>query len=210
MAKEMDAKKTTNTYKRGQTIFYEGNSPFGIYCVFSGKIKLFKSSSNGKQVILKILKAGDVMGYRSLFSSEPYAACAEVLDDAQVCFIPKDIFFKAITSDQATGWNVMKMLSRELGMAETKVTDMVTKSARMRMAELLLMLKEAYGKKDKKGILIDLRLKREELAEMTGITQETAIRLVNELKADGILHLEDHQIWVVSPEKLQELCELPY
>ncbi len=210
LAKEMDSKKTTNLYHRGQTIFYEGNSPFGIYCIFSGKIKLFKNSPNGKQVILKILKVGDVMGYRSLFSSEPYAATAEVLEDAQVCFIPKEIFFKIITSDQATGWNVIKMISQELGTAETKVTDMVTKSARMRMAELLLMLKAAYGKKEKKGILIDVRLKREELAEMTGITQETAIRLVNEFKADGILHLEDHQIWVTAPEKLQQLTELPY
>ena len=210
LAKEMDAKKTTQPYKRGQVIFYEGNSPFGMYCIFSGKVKLFKTSPNGKQVILKVLKAGDIFGYRSLFSSEPYAATAEVIEDGQVCFIEKDAFFKVISNDQATGWNVIKMLSQELGRAERKLTDVATKSARVRMAELVLMLSRAYGKKDKKGTLLDIRLKREEIAEMIGTTQETAIRLINEFKEDGILRLEDHQIWVLDSKKLEGLTELPY
>lgn len=210
LAKEMDAKKTTNSYKRGQVIFYEGNSPFGIYCIFSGKIKLFKSSPNGKQVILKILGAGDVLGYRSLFSSEPYHATAEVLEDVNACFIEKSAFLNVVSKDPATGWSIIKLLSKELGQAETKAADAVTKSARVRMAELLLMLQQSYGKKDKKGTLLDIRLKREELAEMIGTTTETAIRLVNEFKEDGILVLEDHRIWIVNPQKLQELTELPY
>jgi CRP-like cAMP-binding protein len=210
LAKELDHAKTSNIYKRGQSIFYEGNSPFGIYCIFSGKIKLFKTSPNGKQIILKVLKQGDVLGYRSLFSEEPYAASAEVIEDAQVCFISKDLFFKIVSQSPATGWNTIKLLSKELGLAETKVTDVATKSARVRMSELLLMLKGTYGKKSKRGILLDIRLKREEIAEMIGTTQETAIRLVNELKEDGILRLEDHQIWIVDEAKLQELTELPY
>ncbi len=206
----MDGKKTTHNYKRGQTIFYEGNAPFGIYCIFSGKVKLFSTSANGKQMILKVLKAGDVLGYRSLFSAEPYAATAEVIEDGEVCFIEKDAFLKVISSNTATGWNVIKLLSSELGHAERKVTDVATKSARVRMAELLLLLKTTYGKKDKKGILLDIRLKREELAEMIGITQETAIRLVNEFKEDGILLLEDHNIWIINPEKLLSLTDLQY
>ena len=210
LAKEMDAKKTTHRYQRGQVIFYEGNAPFGLYCVFSGKIKLFKTSPNGKQLILKILKAGDILGYRSLFSSEPYAASAEVIEDGEVCFIEKDVFLKIVSTDKATGWNVIKMLSKELGQAETKVADVATKSARVRMAELLLMLNQAYGKKEKKGSFLDIRLKREELAEMIGTTQETAIRLVNEFKEDGILKLEDHQIWVLNSKKLEGLTDLPY
>ena len=210
LAKEMDAKKTTHTYKRGQVIFYEGNSPFGMYCVFSGKVKLFKTSANCKQVIFKVLKAGDILGYRSLFSSEPYAATAEVIEDGQVCFIEKDTFLKVISTDPATGWNIIKMLSHELGQAEQKISDVATKSARVRMAEMLLMLEKAYGKKDKRGTLLDIRLKREELAEMIGTTQETAIRLVNEFKEDGLLRLEDHQIWVTDPKKLEALTDLPY
>ena len=142
LAKELDVKKTTHTYKRGQVIFYEGNSPFGMYCIFSGKVKLFKTSPNGKQMILKVLKAGDILGYRSLFSSEPYAATAEVIEDGQVCFIEKETFLKVISNDPATGWNVIKMLSHELGHAEQKIADVATKSARVRMAELLLMLEK--------------------------------------------------------------------
>ncbi len=210
LAKTIDAKKSTNVYKRGQVIFYEGNSPFGLYCIFSGKIKLVKSSPSGKQHILRIFNAGDVIGYRSLFTNQPYGATAEVIEDAQVCLIEKDAFLEVVGKDPATGWNLIRLLSRELGYSEAKVTDMATKSARVRMAELLLMLEQAYGKKDKKGILLDIRLRREELAEMIGITQETAIRLVNEMKSDGILALQDHNIWILDRDKLQEQTELPY
>src|SRR3989338_5009082 len=69
---ECNEHKTANIYKKGQVIFYEGNQAFGLYCVFSGRVKLYKTGTDGRLQIVRIAGAGDLLGYRSLFSDEPY------------------------------------------------------------------------------------------------------------------------------------------
>src|SRR3989338_9543222 len=87
---ECDQHKTTNTYKKGQVVFYEGNQAYGLYCVFSGRMKLYKTGVDGKQQIMRIAGPGDLLGYRSLFADEPYHATAEALEDATICCIDKN------------------------------------------------------------------------------------------------------------------------
>jgi CRP/FNR family transcriptional regulator len=76
------------------------------------------------------------------------------------------------------------------------------------MAELLLMLKETYGKPTKKGVLIDLKLSRQEMAEMIGITQETAMRLLSEFKNDGMIEVKERDITILNPKALLETARL--
>ena len=76
------------------------------------------------------------------------------------------------------------------------------------MAELLLILKETYGKRETKGVLIDLHLTREEMAEMIGVTQETAIRLLSEFRRDGLIQVKDRAITVLNIEALIETANL--
>jgi CRP/FNR family transcriptional regulator len=77
------------------------------------------------------------------------------------------------------------------------------------MAELLLMLKETYGKAGKKGVRIGLQLSREELAEMIGITQETAIRLLSEFKKDGMIDVQEREITILDPKGLSQTANIP-
>ena len=88
--------KTCIQYKKGQNIFYEGTRPMGLYCVNGGKIKVFKNNVQGKEYIVYIAKPGDFLGYRSLLSEEYYAGTATVLEDAKICFIPKEQFFNVL------------------------------------------------------------------------------------------------------------------
>lgn len=200
--KECNDHKTSNTYKKGQTIFYEGNQPYGLYCIFSGRVKLFKSGVDGKQQIVRIAGPGDLLGYRALFATEPYTATAETLEDATICCIDRNAFFPLIGKNPELALSIIKKLAKELREAEHLATSIAQHSVRERMAELLLMLKETYGKQTKKGVVIDLRLSREELAEMIGITQETAIRLLSEFKKDGLIDVQDRDITILNPKAL--------
>jgi CRP-like cAMP-binding protein len=80
--------------KKGQNIFYEGTRPTGLYCMNAGKVKVFKNNVQGKEFIIYIAKPGDFLGYRALLSEEFYQATATVLEDAKICFIPKEIFLR--------------------------------------------------------------------------------------------------------------------
>ena len=207
-AEQCDRHKTTNNYKKGQVIFYEGNQAFGVYCIASGKVKIYKTGLAGRQQIVRIAGPGDLMGYRSLFAEEPYQATGEVLEDAVICFIDKNAFFQMLASNQKFVRAVLKKLSQELRTAEDLATSIAQKSVRERMAELLLMLKETYGRSIKQGTQIDLHLSREEMAEMIGVTQETAIRLLSEFKKDGIIEVKERNITILNPQALLETANL--
>lgn len=205
---ECNEHKTTNAYKKGQVVFYEGNQAYGLYCVFSGRIKLYKTGVDGKQQIVRIAGPGDLLGYRSLFAQEPYHATAEALEEATICCIDKNAFFPVLAKNPTLAINIIKKLSKELRAAEDLATSIAQRSVRERMAELLLMLKETYGKPAKKGIRISLELSREEMAEMIGITQETAIRLLSEFKQDGLIDVKDREITILKPDVLLETARL--
>jgi CRP-like cAMP-binding protein len=205
---EFSRHKTVNRYKKGQIICYEGNRAFGLYCIYSGHVKLYKTGVDGKQQIVRISGPGDILGYRSLFAEEPYHATAEALEDCEICCIDRNAFFPVLSKNPDLALNILRKLSRELRAAEDLATSIAQRSVRERMAELLLMLKETYGKAVKKGTLIDLKLTREEMAEMIGITQETAIRLLSDFKKDGIIEVKEREITILNPTALLETARL--
>lgn len=206
---EFTQHKTTNHYKKGQVIFYEGNQAYGLYCVYEGRVKLYKSGIDGRQQIVRIAGPGDLLGYRSLFADEPYHATAEAIEDADICCIDKNAFFPVLTKNPALALNLIKKLARELRQAEDLATSIAQRSVRERMAELLLMLKEAYGKPTKQGgMRLDIHLSREEMAEMIGITQETAIRLLSEFKKEGLIDVKERDITILNSKALVDTAGL--
>ena len=87
--KNVSDHKVTNTYQKGQTLFVQGNPPYGMYCVSSGNIKITQVASDGKESIVRIATKGDVIGHRSIFTDQYYQATATAIDSAQVCFLDK-------------------------------------------------------------------------------------------------------------------------
>ncbi len=202
--RECSQHKTTNQYKKGQVIFYGGNEAYGLYCVLSGRVKLYKTGVDGKQQIVRIAGPGNLLGYRSLFSEEAYSASAEVLEDAIICCIEKKYFISFVSKNCRLALGLIKKLSRELREAEALATSIAHRSVRERMAELLLMLREVYGKPTSKGVIIQLQLSRAELGEMIGITPETSIRLLTEFKNDKTIEVKNRQITILNPQALME------
>ncbi|WP_408096937.1 Crp/Fnr family transcriptional regulator [Peredibacter sp. HCB2-198] len=207
---EVSQNKIMNTYKRGQTIFFQGNPPFGLYCISNGKIKVYKTGNDGKETILRIVGPGDVLGHRSLFSNENYNATATVIEDTQVCFIDKNFIHQAIKKEPSIALNLIEKFSREMGTAEARSASISSKSTRERLAELLLSFTQSYGSVEKGRIRLNIKLSREEFASMVGAAQETIIRLFTDFKDEGVLEQEGKVIFIVDKEKLVEIANLDY
>ncbi|MDH5381164.1 MAG: Crp/Fnr family transcriptional regulator [Cyclobacteriaceae bacterium] len=199
---DLEENKSCIMYKRAQTLFYEGTRPMGIYCVNAGKVKVFKLSSQGKEQIVRIAKPGDFLGYRAILSEEFYSASATVLEDAVICFIPKEDFLKMLTTNSQFYQNIIKKLCKELGVMREKIADMAQKSVRERLAGSLIMLKETYGIDGNESTLIDINLSRDDLASIVGTATETVIRLLSDFKKDGLISLEGKKIKVLKPREL--------
>ncbi len=204
---KLDENKSCVIYKKGQTLFYEGTKPLGLYCVQSGKVKVFKVGSQGKEQIMRLSNPGDFLGYRALLGDEYYAASAEVLEDAAICFVPKEDFLSILEGNTDFYKNVVKSLAHELGVVESKMTDLSQKSVRERLAGYLLMLKESYGMEGEGSILIDLAISREDLANMVGTATETVIRLLSEFKKDKLIDFEGKKIKVLDVRGLAKTAD---
>lgn len=195
--------KSCSYLKKGQALFSEGQHPTGVYCIFKGKIKLFKLGSSGKEQIIRFAKEGDMIGYRSLLSGELLAATAEAMEEAQICFIPKDTLFKMLQINPKLSFDMMRLACHELGEASKLITNLAQKPVRERLAEILLILKHTFGE-DKDGY-IDVSLTREEISNMTGTATESAIRLLSEFKTDELIILEGKRIKILNQKKLAKI-----
>lgn len=203
MLGQLSGKKTSNLYKAHQVIFYEGNQPFGLYCIKSGKVKVYKTDTEGHQQIVRLVGAGDLLGYRCLISNEIYSATAETLSDTEICFIDKQTFMDLIEQHPKTALNLLRSMAQDLRSAEDQHINLVHKNTSERLAELFLLFHKRYGKKEGKKIVLDIQLTREEIAEMIGTTQESVIRLMSKFKQDGLIEVEGRKISLLDlPELL--------
>ncbi|MFH1016929.1 MAG: Crp/Fnr family transcriptional regulator [Pseudomonadota bacterium] len=193
---ELNGAKTTNQYKRGQVIFYEGNQPKGLFCVYRGKIKLFKTGDDGRETIIKVEGPGDILGYRSILTDEPYNLTAEVIEDAEVCFIDKHFFSGLIAKEPSIALSVLRRLGHELAIVQAQLSDVLSKSVRQRLSHLLLTLQKTHGQKQGNETFIDLRLTRTELASMVGATPETVIRLLSDFSDSNYIRLDGKRILI--------------
>lgn len=204
---EITSQKVSNTFKKGQTIFNEGSYPFGVFCINSGKVKLTHLGDDGKEQIIRLLKGGDIIGYRALLSGERYSATAVALEDTHICFIPKELFIYILKNDAALTFEMMKLLADELHKTELKMTHLAQKPVRERLAEILLFIEETYGFEED-GITLNVRLSREEIANLVGTATESTIRLLSEFKRDNMVELDGKKIKIINQKKLAKTANL--
>ncbi len=204
---KLGLEKGCTLFKKGEEIFREGGRPMGVFCMNNGKVKITKMGDEGKEQIVRFARPGDILGYRSLISGESYSGSAVALEDSSICFIPKSTITKLIETNHHFSLELMKLLSHDLREAENKMTDLAQKPVRERLAEALLFIKETYGFKDDNQTL-NVNLTREDLANVVGTATETTIRLLSDLKSEGIIELDGRKIKFVNTPELIRIANL--
>ncbi len=189
----LSMKKSCRKFKKGQIIFHEGQRAGGLYCISHGKVKLFKTSYEGKEQIVRLSKAGDILGYRAVIGDQPYSASAAALEETHICMIPRDELLRHITQNPEMAMSLIKFLGNELSVAEKRMMNLAQKSVRERLAETLIILKETYGTEDDQQTL-SVALSREDLANITGTATETVIRLIADFKKEGLIDTSGKKI----------------
>ena len=194
-------------YKKGQVIFHERNHPQGLFCIFSGKVKIHKLGHDCKDQILRLAKSGNVIGYRALLSDDYYHGSATAMEDSVICFFPKNVYQTQIISNPPLAMEIIKLLSADLKLAEQKAMNMVQKQVRERIAETLLMLKEFFGL-EPDNATINTILTRESIGNIAGTTTETAIRTLSDLQKSQIIDLVGKKIKVLNHKELVKIANL--
>lgn len=203
----LDLAKGTITFDKGEIVFKQGGFPNGLYCLKSGKVKIMHEGEDGREVITRFAKPGDVIGYRALLSGDRYRSSAVTLDDTEMCFIPKNVVHDLITHNSALSFSVMKLLADALKDAELRITGLTQKPVRERIAEALLLLRSKYGCSEADNTL-NVVLSREELAYLAGTVRESATKMLAEFKDDGIIEFDGKKIRITNIDLLYKRANL--
>ena len=195
--------KTSYVVKKGETIFDEGDSLNGIYCIKDGVCKLSKLSDNGKDQIVKLVKKGELLGQRSLISEESTNLSAVAIEDMQVCFIPKQEILQFFNENNQFSLNMMKSVCGDLKDADDNMVNLAQKTVKQRLAETLLKLESDFGSNDDGSL--KLQLSRDEIAGMIGTATESCIRLLSEFNKEGWISLQGKKITITNKKELQRL-----
>ena len=200
--------KTVNTYRRRNTIFYEGNPALGIYCIRSGKVKIYKQGADGKVQIVRLARPGELLGYRAFFASEPYSETAEVLVTSCICFIDRATIAQLLTRNAPLCQWILKKVCVELRETRERNLALAQKSVPQRVAELLLSLNDSFGENSAQGARININLTREEMAELAGTRTETLIRALSAFKKRGLVEIAPPYIYIRNTGGLRKLLPL--
>lgn len=195
--------KTSRIIKKGEPIFEEGEHINGVYCIRDGVCKVSKMSENGKSQIVNLIQKGDLIGERSLISSEASNLKAVALNDVEVCFIPKEEIMRDLEKNNDFTMDILKTMASSLKNADNLIVDMAQKSVKQRLAETLLNLKEKFGLNDEGSI--NIHLSREDISNMIGTATESAIRLLSDLKKKKIIAFKGKDIQILDEKTLEKI-----
>ncbi len=197
----IDQSKFQTRFRPGQYLFYSGNPATGIYCITSGTIKLESTDQNGKAHLIQIFSSGSLIGYRALFSEEPYQSSAIVTEDAEVCYIPKATILELIQKDPSLAMNFLMQLSNDFRLMEQRLQRVSSHSAAERIAEALLFLRENFHEKN---------WTRKEIAEWASTTPETVIRTLAEFEDEGLIEQKGRAIRILNRSKMLERARIGF
>lgn len=205
----MSGAKRTRIFKKGELIFREGEHSVGLFCISAGKIKVLKTGEEGRDLIVRLARSGDVIGYRALISREPYYASAVALEDSRVCFVPADEFFRFVGGNAGFSMELIQTLSRDLRKAEERILYLAQKTVRERLADALILLRDTYGYAADDDKMLDVHLSREDFASLVGTATETVIRLISDLRAEGLIETPGKRVRLLNEKALRQLAGHP-
>jgi len=203
--KDFNAVKSPATYPAGAMLFLEKQDSRGVFVLCGGEVKLSISSSSGKTLILRIAKAGEILGLMATMSGSPYEVTAETLRPCQVAFIRREDFLHFIANHHEVCKGIVSQLSSLYnGACEQLRTVGLSASAPEKLARLLL---EWYPdtKDARQETPVKMPLTHEEIAEFIGTTRETVTRTLSTFKSRQLVELRGSTLMISNRPALESI-----
>jgi len=188
-------------------VFIEGDPARWLYVVKSGHVKILRQSRTGKDVVLELLGPGEIFGGVAVIEQRPYPASAQATEPTIVLKIPADPMITLAERHPAFIKEMALVIGRRLRAAHDSVKSLAVDPVEARLAATLLRLAEREGISATDGVTLPYHLTRQSLADMTGTTVETTIRVLGRWLKDGLLTDDGGRLVLPDPDGLRELAE---
>lgn len=194
------------TFDRGDCLFREGDASDLLYTLISGRVKVFKTTPHGTEVILEIFGSGDPVGAVAVYESRPYPASATALEPTMCLVMPQPAFLSLLENHPSMVRGLLTGLTHRLVELTNRLAELSTGRIDARLARFFLKLADNIGRPAAGGTFIPLALSRQELADMIGTTIETSIRIMSRWSKQGLVRTEADGFLLVDRTALETIA----
>jgi CRP-like cAMP-binding protein len=195
--------KNINLYRRGDSIFREGNIMYGIHFIQKGGVKIVTPSLFGREQVVRLASDGDILGHRVLGNDKYYFNAIAVMDTL-VCFVETDIFKETCMSNPEFSYNLLLFYALELRRTELRVKYHAQMNIREKVAEAFVYLNEIFGT-DAKTKMLNIELSRQEIGDIAGTTPEQVTRQLSDFEHEKLIAREKREIRITDINGLQNI-----
>jgi CRP/FNR family transcriptional regulator len=193
-------------FDKGATIFTQESPSDAFYAITSGRVKIFKMMPNGKDVILEVFGPGDPLGAVAAYMDRPFPASAMALEPTTCVIIPRQAFFRLLETQPSLVRGLLLGLTTRLVELTNRLAELTGGRIEPRLARLFLKLGSEMGRSERGGLFIPLPLSRQELADMTGTTIETCIRIMSRWNKEDVVRTEKDGFVLLDRAALEQLA----
>lgn len=194
------------TFVRGEEIFQEGDEPHAFVTVIEGRVKIYKRLANGKDLILQVFGVGDPLGAVAVYEGRPYPASAQAIEPTTCLLLQRQAFFSLLDQSPLLVRGLLSGLTLRLIELTERLAELTGSGVEARFARLFLKLGDQFGQTRPEGTFVPFPLSRQELADMTGTTIETCIRIMSRWGKDQVLATERDGFLLMNRRMLEELA----
>ena len=198
----------THSYRKGATLFLEGDSARGVFLLTSGQAKVSICSADGRKVIMRIAGPDSILGLYAALSGRPYEATAEMVEAGGVIFVPRRDLLELIAYHPWFGRSLVEVFSSQFSeLIDNARLRLLSESAPERLARLILKWGRDFGELTSNGVRLKVLLTQEEIAQIIGASRETVTRLFSALKRRQIIRVRGHELIIRNSDALASVAE---
>ena len=194
-------------YQKDDYIFLEGEAPRTLYVVKSGKVKVLRHSTDGKDVVLRVVGPGQLLGSVGVFDGIGYPGTAQAIEDCALLVISRNDCLTLVYRFPVFALTVINDMGIRLRSSAEQIRSLAVERVEQRIARTLIKLGQTAGADTPDGRVIEMPLTRQDVADMTGTTVETAIRVMSKFRRDELIHTRRGKVVLVDMDALLEIAE---
>jgi len=203
----MDRMASMTAVKSQQPIYFPDEPSRDVFFLKQGHVKISRIHPDGREVILDVIGPGEVFGELSPMSEEGQPnEMAEALDEALVCTIRREDFESLLAQHPQLNVKITKRIGLRLRKFEERLTDLIFKDTRKRLATFLVRNAEEFGKMKSGTITVKMHLSHQEIALLTGAARQTVTTTLNEFRDLGIIDFSRKEMVIKQVEKLKSIA----
>lgn len=194
------------TFRKNEYVYFEGDRSYWVYIIISGRIKLVKHTAEGKNVIIGMVTPGEMFGESAIFDRKPYPASAQSMEKTRVLGIRRADFYIMMMKNPDIAIKLIGELGLRLRESYEMIHSLAAQNVEKRIASLLVKFSQRIGEQTNNGIKLEFDLTRQDIADMTGTTVETAIRVMSKFRKNGWTSTSGRRIVIHDFQQLEEIA----